>query len=214
MRLVYNCKQHLSSRSAGQPAPRMPSSARDSWSFVPGNRLAVARAGSWSRSAGRTAWQARRLAQAARPLNVANDSPESQTGSQGQQGPGSVRRRQAIVIAGQRRVGRRWALPGPVRVCLLSSRPQVRVLLGAPYQQVENIFRHSVQGYVNCLCRLASAPSTGRGASRNRQRLPGRLVRSDNSRLPVKPPGARPAGQQATSSEHATRGRSGSRGAR
>jgi hypothetical protein len=80
-----------------------------------------------------------------------SDLSGSQTESQGQQDPGVVRRRQAIVIAGQRQVGPWWAASGLVRVCLLSSRPQVRVLLGAPYRHVENIFRHSVQGYVNCL---------------------------------------------------------------
>ena len=70
----------------------------------------------------------------------------SQTESQRQQEPGVVRRRQAIFVAGQRHVGRRWALSGLVRVCLLSSRPQVRVLLGAPGEHVEIAFRHSVQG--------------------------------------------------------------------
>jgi hypothetical protein len=46
-------------------------------------------------------------------------------------------------------------LSGLVRVCLLSSRPQIRVLLGAPYRHVANIFRHYVQGYVNCLRAIA-----------------------------------------------------------
>jgi hypothetical protein len=48
------------------------------------------------------------------------------------------RRHQAIVAAGRRDVGRQWALSGPVRVCLLTSRPQVRVLLGAQCQHVED----------------------------------------------------------------------------
>jgi hypothetical protein len=39
----------------------------------------------------------------------------SQTGSQCQQGLGVVMRRQAIVVAGQRDVGPRWASPGLVR---------------------------------------------------------------------------------------------------
>jgi len=56
---------------------------------------------------------------------------ESQTESQDQQDPGGVRRRQATVVPGQSDTGRRSALSGLVRVCLLSSRPQVRVLLGA-----------------------------------------------------------------------------------
>jgi hypothetical protein len=58
--------------------------------------------------------------------------PTSAGARRRQASSGVVRRRQANVVAGQRHVGPWRTLSGLVRVCLLSSRPQVRVLLGAP----------------------------------------------------------------------------------
>ena len=57
--------------------------------------------------------------------------PVGEPPSQRWQDQGDAWRHQAAVGAGQRNTERRRALPGQARVCLLGSRPQVRVLLGA-----------------------------------------------------------------------------------
>jgi hypothetical protein len=63
-----------------------------------------------------------------------------QSPCQQSQDSGHVQRHQAILVASRRHVRPYPAPSGGGSDCLLSSRPQVRVLLGAPYQHVETFF--------------------------------------------------------------------------